>query len=115
MTSKKRAEDLVVAEEGSAIDLKIIAIALVSTTLELARFAPKAGDYGYLQALSEYEVGDLVVNIADVFADEDCLDRVGTVLEIRENEVEIRRLDGLTRCAIGKSSTYIAAKGVANV
>jgi hypothetical protein len=114
MTSKKKTEEVVVTEEVIAVDLKIIAIALVSTTLELTRLAPKAGDYGYLQALSEYEVGDLVVNIADVFADEDCLDRVGTVLEIRENEVEIRRLDGLTRCAIGRASTYIAAKGVEN-
>jgi hypothetical protein len=108
MTNKKKTED-------PAIDLKQIAIALVSRTLDLVRFAPKASEWGYVVSLKECEVGDLVVNVSDVYANEDCLDRVGTVLEIRDDAIEIRRLDGLTRCAIAKSGTYLAAKGGENV
>lgn len=107
MTNKKKTED-------PAIDLKQIAIALVSRTLDLVRFAPRASEWGYVVSLTEYEVDDLIVNVSDVYADEDCLDRVGTVLEIRDDAIEIRRLDGLTRCAIAKSGTYIAAKGGKN-
>jgi hypothetical protein len=84
------------------IDFSLMAIALTSMTLGALKFAPLS---------TEYEVGDLVVNVSDVFANEDCLDRVGTVLEIREDGVEIRLLDGVGRCAIAKSGTYLAAKG----
>ena len=88
------------------VDFSLIAIALVSMTINAFKSSPLS---------AEYEVGDLVVNISDVFFNEDCLDRVGTVLEIREDGIEICRLDGVGRCAIAKSGTYLAAKGVGDV
>lgn len=88
------------------VDFSLIAIALVSMTINAFKSTPLP---------AEYEVGDLVVNISDVFLNEDCLDRVGTVLEIRDNVIEIRRLDGVGRCAIAKSGTYLAAKGASDV
>jgi hypothetical protein len=112
-TAPKEAE-AVTEETESLVDFKLIAIALVSTVLELTRLAPKAGDWGYVQELSQYQIGDLVANISDRFADEDCLNRVGTVLEIRESDIEIRCLDGVSRCAIARTGTYIAAKGERN-
>jgi hypothetical protein len=87
-------------------DFTLIAIALASMTINAFRSATLS---------AEYEVGDLVVNISDVFFNEGCLDRVGTVLEIRDDAIEIRRLDGVGRCAIAKSGTYLAAKGGGNV
>jgi hypothetical protein len=97
------------------VNFSLIAIALTARTNDAIRMAQKAGDRDYIQSISEYAIGDLVVNISDVLADEDCLDRVGTILEIREGEVEIRRLDGVTRCVISAIGTYLAAKGVSDV
>ena len=116
MTSKKKVEEVVVvAEEAIAVDLKIIAIALTKRTVDAIRLAQKAGDRDYIQSLSEYAIGDLVVSTSDVFDGEDCLDRVGVVLEIRESEIEIRRLDGVGRSVIPLSNIYLAAKGAPDV
>jgi hypothetical protein len=96
------------------INFSLIAIALTKRTLDAIRLAQKAGDRDYIQSLSEYAIGDLVAGTSDVLDGEDCLSRVGTVLEIRENEVEIRRLDGVGRSAIPLSNIYLAAKGANN-
>lgn len=92
------------------IDLRPIAIALTTMTTDVIRLANRVGDRDYIQSISEYAIGDLVVNISDVLASEDCLDRVGTVLEIREGEVELRRLDNTTRCVVLTTGTYLARK-----
>ena len=97
------------------IDFTLIAIALVQKTHDANRMSLRAGDRDYIQSSAEYAIDDLVVNTSDIFLDERCLDRVGTVLEIRDGEIEVRRLDGVTRCVIPAIGTYVAAKGVKNV
>ena len=111
--AKKKLEEIIATQED-AVDLKTVAIALVNKTIDVMHYARKSGDRDYIQAMSEYAIGDLVVNTSDVLIDEDCLGRVGTVLEIRDRqgEVEVRGLDGITRCVRSLMGTYLVAKGV---
>ena len=119
MATQKKTEDIDVQEDPIEvqgdpieIDLKTIAIALVSITYDAVRLSLKAGDRDYIQSSAEVEVGDLVANVSDMFLDESCLSRVGTILEIREGEISARRLDGVTQCVMPVSGTYLLVKGV---
>lgn len=108
MTIKKKTEptDLLVE-----IDFVTIAIALATRTSDAVGMALKVGDRGYVEDLTEFELGDLVVNITDLYVDGSCLKKVGTVLEIRDTEIEIRWLNGRDRSVIPVTGTYLAARG----
>lgn len=97
-----------------AINLILIAQAIAFKTHDAVRSALKAAEALYVEKASEVEVGDLVANVSDLSLG-GCLDCVGTVLEIRGSEIEIRRIDGFTRCVIPAIGTYVAAKGVKDV
>lgn len=108
MTTKKKSEPI---DSPVEIDFATIAIALAAKTNDAVRMALKAGDRDYIQSSAEFELGDLVVNISDLFFDESCLVKVGVVLEIRDTEIEIRQLNGCDRAIIPLAGTYLAAKG----
>lgn len=96
-------------------DFILIAQAIAFKTHDSVRGALKAFDSLYVERASEVASGDLVANTSDLTEGAGCLDCVGTVLEIRDGEIEIRRIDGITCCVIPAIGTYVAAKGVKNV
>jgi len=95
-------------------DFVLIAQAIAFKTHDAVRNALRASNSLYVERVSEVAIGDLVANISDLTEGAGCLDCVGTVLEIRDGELEVRRVDGVTRCVIPAIGTYVAAKGDSN-
>jgi len=96
------------------IDFALIAEAIAFKTHDAIRSALRSTDSLYVEKASEVAIGDLVANISDLTVGASCLDSVGTVLEIRDGEIEVRRIDGVTWCVLPAIGTYVAAKGVSN-
>jgi hypothetical protein len=95
---------------SEVVDFALIAEAIAFKTHDAIRNS-RSADSLYAEKASEVAIGDLVANISDLTVGASCLDSVGTVLEIRDGEIEVRRIDGVTRYVLPAIGTYVAAKG----